>query len=147
MGLFPPGAPEPGRVQLPRASEAQAHSRPVVCALELIFPQKQSSSGGWLLAWLQGTVLSSQLQPQTFTPPHCLRLAGALMGASETTDRHLCRGPGAVGTGARRKHILFKLFFFSFWGVLGIYPGLLVAKACEGHPQHYSPKPWVERVS
>lgn len=86
MGLFPPGAPEPGRVRLPRASEAQAHSRPVVCALELIFPQKQSSSGGWLLAWLQGTVLSSQLQPQTFTPPHCLRLAGALMGASETTD-------------------------------------------------------------
>lgn len=61
VGLFPPGAPGPGSLQLPRAREAQAHSQPVVCALGLIFPQKQSSSGGWLLAWLQGAVLSSRL--------------------------------------------------------------------------------------
>lgn len=72
-GLFPPGAPGPGSVRLPRASEeAQVRSQPVVCALGLIFPQRQSSSGAWLLAWLQGTVIeftatASNLHPSTLS--------------------------------------------------------------------------------
>lgn len=45
-------AAEPGRVRLPRASAAEARPQAVVWTLELIFPQKQSSSRSWLLAWL-----------------------------------------------------------------------------------------------
>lgn len=61
-------------------------------------------------------LLSSQLQPQTFTPPHCLGLAGALMGASETTDPQapLPRLWGCGNWGPQRTQ--FKLPTPSFWG-------------------------------
>jgi hypothetical protein len=80
-GLFPPGAPAgrsraaraagPGSVQLPRASAAEVRPRAVVCTLQLIFPQKQSSGRRWPLAWLRNCIqfiaTASSLQPSTLS--------------------------------------------------------------------------------
>jgi hypothetical protein len=52
--------------------------------LEFIFPQKQSSSGGWLPAWPKRGVFSSQHHSLKPSPLH-------------QTLRQLCQGSGGRG--------------------------------------------------